>query len=75
MYSESAEREVTVSLAHWPRRSVNWIGCCRESLAFTCTIDKVLEPGASALITMLTIVPVPVAHAVIVSLSFRCERF
>ena len=42
----------------------NWIGRCCEFLAFTCTIDKVLVPGASALITMRTIVPVPLAPAV-----------
>jgi hypothetical protein len=32
----------------------NWIGRCSEFLAFTGTIDKVLVPGASALITMPT---------------------
>jgi hypothetical protein len=30
----------------------------------TCTIDRELVPGASALITMPTIVPVPLAPAV-----------
>ena len=34
---------------------VNWFGRCREFLAFTCTIDKELEPGASAV--ELVVVP------------------
>jgi hypothetical protein len=42
----------------------NWMGRCCESLAFTCTIDRVLFPGASALITMPVTVPVPLAPGV-----------
>lgn len=42
----------------------NWICRCCEFLALTCTIDRELVPGASALITMPTIVPVPLAPAV-----------
>jgi hypothetical protein len=42
----------------------NWIGLCCEFLAFTCTIDRVLAPGARALITMPMIVPVPLAPVV-----------
>jgi hypothetical protein len=42
----------------------NWIGRCCESLAFTCTTDRVLFPGASALITMPVTVPVPLAPGV-----------
>ena len=42
----------------------NWIGFCCEFLAFTCTIDRVLAPGARALITMPMIVPVPLAPVV-----------
>jgi len=42
----------------------NRIGRCCESLALTCTIDRVPVPGASPLITMPMIVPVPLAPAV-----------
>src|SRR5712692_1571857 len=35
------------------------IGFCCESLAFTCTIDRFDEPGASALITIPISVPLP----------------
>jgi hypothetical protein len=42
----------------------SWIGRCCESLALTCTIDRVLVPGASALITISRIVPLPLTPAV-----------
>ena len=42
----------------------NRIGRCCEFLALTCTIDRVPVPGASPLITMPMIVPVPLAPAV-----------
>jgi hypothetical protein len=55
------EREVYGFTCTLASPVTNWIGRCCESLAFTCTIDRVLAPGASALITMPTMVPVPLA--------------
>jgi hypothetical protein len=62
--AETERREVYGFTCTLASPVTNWIGRCCESLALTCTIDRVLVPGASALITMRMIVPVPLAPAV-----------
>jgi hypothetical protein len=41
------------------------IGFCCESFAFTCMIDRFDEPGASALTTMPSSVPLPLTPGVL----------
>ena len=41
------------------------ISFCCESFAFTCTIDKFEEPGASALTTIPISVPLPLTPEVL----------
>jgi hypothetical protein len=62
---ETGPREVYGFTCTLASLVTNWMGRCCESLAFTCTIDSVLVPGASALITMPVTVPVPLAPGVL----------
>ena len=62
--SRAVQHEVHCSTCTLASPVTNWIGRCCESLAFICTMDSLLVPGPSALITMPRIVPVPLAPAV-----------
>jgi hypothetical protein len=61
---EAGPREVYGFTCTLASPVTNWIGRCCESLALPCTIDRVLVPGASALITMPMMVPVPLVPGV-----------